>query len=87
MQNRPEKFALDEFEHDPSLNPLLGTLVERDNDLEREVATRMNVPLVDIARLSENAELFIDDSHLTAEGHRLQARMVFEALAPRLAGR
>jgi lysophospholipase L1-like esterase len=87
MQVRPEKFALDEFEHDPNLNPLLATLVERDNDLEREIATRFDVPLVDTARLSEHAGLFIDDSHLTAEGHRQQARMIFDALAPLLEGR
>ncbi len=87
MQLRSEKLALDEFEPDPSLIPLMGALVERDNEIEREVAARLDVPLVDTARLSEHAELFIDDSHLTAEGHRQQARMIFDALAPRLEGR
>jgi lysophospholipase L1-like esterase len=82
MPIRPEKLALDELDRDSKLDTVIGGLVERDNDIARDVAKRLGAVLVDTAKLSERADLFLDDSHLIAEGHRLQARMIYDVLAP-----
>jgi hypothetical protein len=82
MQECPEKFALDELPRDAVLNQKLGELVERLNDVAREVARQFDVPIVETAQLSARKDLFLDDTHLTLEGHRLQARIIFDALAP-----
>ena len=87
MAFRVDKLDLDELPHDAKLNALLGELIDRDNDLVREVARRHDVPVVETARISERVELFLDDAHLNAEGHRLEAEIVRDGLLPMLDGR
>ncbi len=82
MPERPEKYNLDELDRDPELYVELGKLVERDNQVVREVADQFGVPILDAAPLNARPELFDDDCHLSPEGHKFQARMVYDALIP-----
>ncbi|HEV8112299.1 MAG TPA: SGNH/GDSL hydrolase family protein [Planctomycetota bacterium] len=82
MPERPEKYDLDELDHDTRLFGELGQLVERDNQVLREVAARYDTPILEAAPLNEHPELFDDDCHLSPDGHRFQARMVYDALGP-----
>lgn len=84
MGFRSDKIAMDELEPDPQVAPILARQVERNNELAREVAGRLGAQLVETARLAERPELYRDDCHMTPEGHRLFAQMVYEALAPLL---
>jgi lysophospholipase L1-like esterase len=84
MAFRSDKLAMDELEPDPQLAPILAAQVERNNEVAREVASRLGAGLVETARLAERPELFRDDCHMTPEGHRLFAQMVHDALAPLL---
>jgi len=83
----PGKLAMDELEPDPKVAPVLAAQVERNNALAREVAGRLGAAVVDTARLVEHPELFRDDCHLSPEGHRLFAQMVYAVLAPLLPAR
>jgi lysophospholipase L1-like esterase len=78
----PDKLRMDELEPDPQLAPVLGRQVERNNELAREVAGRLGATVVESARLARQPELFFDDCHMTADGHRLFAQMVYEQLVP-----
>jgi lysophospholipase L1-like esterase len=82
MAFRSEKLAMDELQPDPQIAPILGQQVERNNELAREVAGRLGAQIVETARLAERPELFFDDCHMNAEGHRLFAQMVYDRLAP-----
>jgi len=84
MPERPEKYDLDELDHDPVLFVELGKLVERDNQVVREVANQSGVPVLEAAPINARKELFDDDCHLSPEGHRFQARLVYDALLPLL---
>ena len=86
MQWNQELADLEEFGHAKELNPALSALIERDNALIREVAARTGVPLAETAKVSERPELFLDDSHLTLEGHQIQARIVYDGLVPLVDG-
>jgi lysophospholipase L1-like esterase len=79
-----EKFPLDELPHDMALHAEIGRLTERDNDCIREIANRFNVPVLEAKALDAHPELFDDDCHLSPEGHRFQAKMVYDALQPLL---
>ncbi|HLU39337.1 MAG TPA: SGNH/GDSL hydrolase family protein [Planctomycetota bacterium] len=83
----PDKLALDELPREPGLGAVLAAQVERNNAAMREVAAALGVPVAEGARLAARPELFHDDCHMNAEGHRERARIVFETLAPRLGGR
>lgn len=80
----PSKLQIDELEATPELPGLFAAQVERNNTLVREVGTRRGVPVVDGASLARSPELFEDDCHMNAEGHRRRAELVFNALAPLL---
>ena len=82
MQFRAERMASQELEPKPELERALGELLDRDNEVLREVASRAGVPLAETAKITDRPELFVDDSHLTPEGHELQARIVYEKLLP-----
>jgi lysophospholipase L1-like esterase len=82
MPERPDKFDLFELDSDPQLDVELGLLVERDNQDVRDVAHRFGVPVLEAAPLNARPELFDDDCHLSPEGHKFQARMVYDALLP-----
>ena len=84
MAFRPDKLSMDELAPDPQIAPVLGKQVERNNELAREVAGRLGARIVETARLAESPELFFDDCHMTAEGHRRFAQMVYDELAPLL---
>ncbi len=84
MGFRSEKLAMDELEPDAQIGPILGRQVERNNEVAREVAGRLGAKVVETARLAERPELFRDDCHMTPEGHRLFAQMVYDELAPLL---
>jgi lysophospholipase L1-like esterase len=84
MPERPEKYNLDELDRDPELYVELGKLVERDNQVVRDVANQFGVPILDAGPLDARPELFDDDCHLSPEGHKFQARMVYDALLPLL---
>ena len=86
MQLRPDLIALDELPKDPRLSERLGRLIEDDNAVAREIAKKLDVPVAETAQVSTRKELFLDDSHLTPEGHGLQARLVYDALLPLLDG-
>jgi len=46
------------------------------------------VPIVDVySFFKDRTDLFADESHFTAEGHQLAARIVFDHLRPLIAGR
>jgi hypothetical protein len=47
---------------------------------------RFGVPIAETAKISERPELFLDDSHLTLEGHKLQAQIVYDGLVPLMDG-
>jgi lysophospholipase L1-like esterase len=87
MPFRPDKLALAELGSDPELGALVGQQVERNNNLARDVARRLGAAIAETAQLSDRAELFLDDCHLTAEGHRLEARVIHAALLPAIDGR
>lgn len=82
MPLRPEKLALRELGEGPGLGALVGEQVERNNQLARELARSLGATVVETAHLAERGDLFLDDCHMNAEGHRLEARMIFEALLP-----
>src|SRR6185369_5862608 len=85
MPENPAKFAefpLDELPHDAELHAEIGRLTERDNDCIREIANRFNVPVLEAKDLDARPDLFDDDCHLSPEGHRFQAKMVYDALVP-----
>jgi len=85
MPERADKFLefpLDELDRDPELLAEVGRLTERDNDCVREIAVRFNVPVLEATDLNAHPELFDDDCHLSPEGHRFQAKMVYDALVP-----
>jgi lysophospholipase L1-like esterase len=84
MAFRPDKLALDELDQDPRLDERLGVQVERNNELAREVAGRLGATVVEMAQLSAREDLFVDDCHMRPEGHRLEAQMIYDALAPLL---
>ena len=85
MAFRPERLAVAaELGDDPALRQPLAAQLAENNDVMRSVAREQGVPLVDTATLSERQDLFLDDCHLTAEGHAARADMVFEVLASRL---
>jgi lysophospholipase L1-like esterase len=84
MPFRPDKLALQELDQDPHLNASVGEQVERNNQLARETARRLGATLVETSILSARDEIFLDDCHTTAEGHRLCAQMIYDALAPLL---
>jgi hypothetical protein len=86
MQFRAELLDLQEFAHASELNPGLGGLIDRDNQLVRDVGGRFGVPIAETAKISERPELFLDDSHLTLEGHKLQAQIVYDGLVPLMDG-
>lgn len=86
MQLRADRLDLEELPRDPRVNERLGRLIEQDNEVAREIARRFELPIVETAQLSSRGELFLDDSHLTREGHRIQARIVYDALLPLLDG-
>lgn len=85
MPERAEKFAefpLDELDHDAELLAEVGRLTERNNDVVREIANRFNVPVLEATSIDAHPEFFDDDCHLSDEGHRFQAKAVYEALQP-----
>jgi lysophospholipase L1-like esterase len=84
MAFRPDKRDPDELARDPALDERLAVQVERNNALAREVAGRLGATVVETAQLSARADLFIDDCHMRPEGHRLEAQMVYDTLAPLL---
>lgn len=87
MPFRPDKLALRELGDEPGLGALVGEQVERNNALAREVASSLGATIVETARLAERGDLFLDDCHMNAQGHRLEARMIFEALLPEIDAR
>jgi lysophospholipase L1-like esterase len=53
-----------------------------------DVARQTGVPIVDVySFFKDRTDLFADESHFTAEGHQLAARIVFDHLRPLIAGR
>src|SRR5260221_3841520 len=76
MAFRPDKLSLPELDVSPRMNALLAEQVERNNELARETAGRLGATLVHTATLSGREEIFLDDCHMTAAGHRLCARMI-----------
>ena len=86
MQLRSDLLALDELDHDPELHKGLGALIERENEVVREIARQAEVPVAETAGVNSRPDLFLDDSHLSPEGHRMQARVVYDALVPLLGG-
>jgi lysophospholipase L1-like esterase len=85
MPERAEKFTefpIDELDHDPELLAEVGRLTERNNDCIREVAGRFNIPVLEATEIDAHLEFFDDDCHLSPEGHRFQANLVYEALQP-----
>ena len=79
------------FEADPWLQRRFGAAAgyqrvltprRQANDVVRAVATRMNLPLIDLdAALSTRTELFYDDLHMNAAG----SAVVADLLAPMFA--
>ncbi len=84
MAFRRGMLALDELPIDAAVAALMAGQVERNNGIVREVAAKAGVAVVETATLQERAEVFVDDCHVNAEGHRLRAEMVVEALLPLL---
>jgi lysophospholipase L1-like esterase len=76
------EFPIDELDKDPELLAEIGRLTERDNDCIREIAGRFGMPVLEAKDLNAHPELFDDDCHLSPEGHRFQAKMVYDALVP-----
>lgn len=87
MAFRPSVLEVEELPQDPRIDAVLCRLADRDNEIAREVAGRLGAELVDTARLSSRAELFVDDAHMNMEGHRVEARMIFDVLRPWLDAR
>lgn len=87
MAFRSDKLAMDELEPDPKIGPALGAQVERNNAVAREVAQRLGATVAETARLAEQPELFRDDCHMSPEGHRQFAEIVYKVLAPLLESR
>jgi lysophospholipase L1-like esterase len=48
----------------------------------RDVSSQFGVSVLEAAALNARPELFDDDCHLSPEGHKFQARMVYDALLP-----
>lgn len=77
--------------------PYVGPIAEWDswkryahryNAATIELAGELGTPLVDLySELKGRDELFADESHLTAPGHRLAAELIVDRLLPELAGR
>jgi lysophospholipase L1-like esterase len=87
MPFRPDKLALEELGSGAELGGLVGQQVDRNNELARATAKRFGATVVETAGLAERGDLFLDDCHMNAEGHRLEARMIFEALEREIDGR
>lgn len=67
---------------------LAWRLLERYNDVTREVGRRHGIPVVDLAReMPKDSELFYDFFHFTNEGADRAAAIVHDALLPWLAER
>jgi len=77
---RAEKLATGNLENDPAIYEALQAQVEENNAIVREECARNSVFVVETASLAEEADLFIDDCHMSAHGHAKQARMVFNVL-------
>lgn len=61
---------------------LLGAGIDEHNRALREVASRHDVTLIDLARsFPRDIALFVDDIHLGQEGNRLKAEAIAEGLA------
>ena len=54
--------------------------MERNNDVVRQVAAKLDVSLVETATLAQHGDLFLDDCHANPEGHDRRAQMMFEAI-------
>jgi lysophospholipase L1-like esterase len=58
------------------------------NQVAREIATELNVPLIDVYKQFKREKgLFEDESHFTREGHGEAARFVYGEMAPVLSAR
>jgi lysophospholipase L1-like esterase len=85
MAFRPDKLAgIQELDPSPRMSALLSEQIDRNNALARETSERLGATLVDTSVLSADADIFLDDCHMTAEGHRRCARMIYDALVPLL---
>jgi len=84
MALRPEKLAINELEVTDTTRELFGRQVEANNAVVREVGRELQVPVAETAAMAAHPELFEDDCHVNAAGHRTRAEAVYAVLAPLL---
>lgn len=77
---RPEKLATGMIPEDEIVRPSLAVQLARNNDAVRDVAEALGVVLAETGVLAEQPELFRDDCHVTADGHRARARIIADAM-------
>jgi lysophospholipase L1-like esterase len=88
MAFRAERFATGMLHEDPSIHPALAAQVDENNEVVREIARRLGVPLAETAAMAGDEGWFRDDCHMTAAGHARRAeivrgRLLEEGLVPR----
>ncbi len=62
---------------DPAAQRALGTQLTRNNDVMRELAQSLRLPLFETAALAQHADDFRDDCHRNAQGHARHAELLF----------
>ena len=91
MAFQAERLATGNLINDPRIHATLQAQVEANNDIVREIAEQMQVPLAETARIAEREEWMIDDCHCNREGHAERAQILLgllkqEGLLPDLEG-
>jgi lysophospholipase L1-like esterase len=73
-----------------ALRPAMGwkSFAHEYNAVTAEVAESLDLPLVDLyTHFKDRDDLFTDESHFNAEGHRLAAEIVYQRIQPFLRGK
>jgi lysophospholipase L1-like esterase len=80
MAMLPDRDGGNELPDEPAMQALVARVVDRNNEISRSVGERFAVPVVETAVLSSRPELFGDGCHMTAEGYRVRAAMISDAV-------
>jgi lysophospholipase L1-like esterase len=76
MAFRAKSFVTGNLPMDPRVHPSLAKQVERNNDVVRDLARSCGLILAETEILADEPELFMDDCHMHAAGHRRQAEII-----------
>ena len=77
---RPDMLATGSLDHDDRFKAPFGEQVTRNNAAVRRVAELHGLPLIDATALTQDADLFMDDCHMTADGHYRFAQLAARAI-------